>query len=99
MKNIMLNNNELVSVDSVDDAVSLVGEKLSYELAEYIKSETQTAQDDKEWFESEYNEIRETKVAALGMAETLSDKIRNSKEINKSDLIFDLLEIEQKLKK
>mgnify|MGYP004481636217 CR=1 FL=1 len=99
MKNIMLNNNELVSVESVDAAVNLVGEKLSYELAEYIRSETQTAQDDKEWFESEYNEINEIKVAALGMAETLSDKIRNSKEINKSDLIFDLLEIEQKLKK
>lgn len=99
MKNIMLNNNELASVDSVDTAVNLVGEKLSYELADYIRSETQIAQDDKEWFESEYNEIGETKVAALKMVETLSDKIRNSKEINKSDLIFDLLEIEQKLKK
>ena len=99
MQNIMLNNNELVSVESVDAAVNLVGEKLSYELAEYIRSETQTAQDDKEWFENEYNEIKETKEAILEMVKMLSDKMQNSKEIDKSDLLFYLLEIEQKLKK
>lgn len=98
MQNIMLNNNELVSIDSVDAAINLVGEKLSYELAEYIRSEIQTAQDDKEWYESEYNEIEETKEAALDMVKMLSDKIQNSKEIDKSDLLFDLLEIEHKLR-
>ena len=98
MRNIMLNNNELVSVDSVDAAVNLVGEKLSYELAEYIRSETQTAQDDKEWYESEYSEIEETKAAVLEMVKALYHKMENSKDINKSDLIFDLLEIEEKLK-
>lgn len=98
MQNIMLNNNELVSIDSVDAAINLVGEKLSYELAEYIRSEIQTAQDDKEWYESEYNEIEETKEATLEMVKMLSDKIQNSKEIDKSDLLFDLLEIEHKLR-
>ena len=98
MQNIMLNNNELVSIDSVDAAINLVGEKLSYELAEYIRSEIQTAQDDKEWYESEYNEIEETKEATLEMVKMLSDKMQNSKEIDKSDLLFDLLEIEHKLK-
>lgn len=97
MQNIMLNNNELVSIDSVDAAINLVGEKLSYELAEYIRSETQTAQDDKEWYENEYNEIKETKEATLEMVKMLSYKMQNSKEIDKSDLLFDLLEIEQKL--
>lgn len=97
MQNIMLNNNELVSIDSVDAAINLVGEKLSYELAEYIRSEIQTAQDDKEWYESEYNEIEETKEATLEMVKMLSDKMQNSKEIDKSDLLFNLLEIEHKL--
>ena len=97
MKVIQLNNGEPAYIDSFDSAMKVISENLSYELGEYLKEEIDSITEENEWLESENKKVRDGFDAAKEIVHESCLKLQMCSDIDKTDLLSDLLEIADKL--
>ena len=99
MRVIQLNNGETVYIDSFDSAINIISEKFSYELGEFLKQRIDNIIDENIWFENENREIKDGVEAANTLVDRICSELQKSETINKLDLLSDIMEISEKLKR
>lgn len=95
MTNILLNDGEIVTISSKEDAIDIIGEKISYELSNYLRNHIVDADVEYEQY-CEYMNKLEHDVNAYVME---NDKLQkeNEKFSRKiSDLEFELKYLKEK---
>lgn len=97
MRNIQLNNGENVIINTLSDAVEVIKEKLSYELGQYIESESdyKELEEERDMWEDSYEERTKRNLELKSEIEDLQETIRELRKEN-NDLQVEINELERK---
>lgn len=95
MDNITLNNGSMVTVGSFDDIIEVIQENLSYDLGYKIIEYFTDIEYDKEDYKEENDYLNEVLSKTKRMVGSLVKKYNVNETVNKKDVIYDMLEIEE----
>lgn len=95
MDNITLNNGSMVTVGAFDDIIEVIQENLSYDLGVKIIEYFTDIEHDKEDYKEENDCLNEVLSKVKRMVGLLVKKYNVNETINKKDVMYDILEVEE----